>query len=261
MAFDFLGTIPSFEHFEELEEFVQIESENIESRVEHLTSERKRHLELLDKFMQADLQLRSEYKKSYRPDRLWLTKPRARPVTRVETIDSANAVDVDILKKTFLDTIKFKRERNEFKIRRLRDLANQISDEITFLEEMKETYSGYLDKIRARFDLDSFPENQRNKEQDQAEIQEGMTAVPVDKGIIEKDGKKYYLVTSINPMFGTIAFDGQNPPIKEGDKITLSNGDNNGTKTVLSIRSDRSVVVVEPLIEESNSKTMVEIDS
>jgi len=261
MAFDFLGTIPSFEHFEELEEFVQIESENIESRIEHLTSERKRHLELLDKFMQADLQLRSEYKLSYRPDRLWLTKPRSRPVARVETIDAANAVDVDILKKTFLGTIKYKRERNEFKIRRIRDLANQLSDEIDFLENMKETYSEHLDKIRARFDLDSFPENQRNKEQDQAEIQKDMTAVPVDKGIIEENGQKYYLVTTINPMFGTISFDGQNPPIKEGDRITLSNGSNNGTKTVLRIRSDRSIVVVETLVEESNSKTKVVIDS
>jgi len=261
MAFDFLGTIPSFEHFEELEEFVQIESENLESRIEHLTSERKRHLELLDKFMQADLQLRSEYKLSYRPDRLWLVKPRSRPVKRVETIDAANAVDVDILKKTFLDTIKFKRERNEFKIRRLRDLADQISDEIKFLETMKDTYGDHLAKIRVRFDLDSFPENQRNKEQDQAEIQKNMTAVPVDKGIIEENGKKYYLVTSINPMFGTIAFDGQNPPIKAGDKIILSKGKNNGTKTVLSIRTDRSVVVVEALVEESNSKTIVEIGS
>jgi len=261
MAFDFLGTIPSFEHFEELEEFVEIESENIESRVDHLTAERKRHLELLDKFMQADLQLRSEYKLSYRPDRLWLNKPRSRPVKRVETIDSANAVDVDILKKTFLDTIKSKRERNEFKIRRLRDLADQISDEITFLEEMKDKYKDHLAKIKARFDLDSFPENQRNKEQDQAEIQKDMTAVPVDKGIVEEDGKKYYLVTSINPMFGTISFDGQNPPIKEGDQIILSNGLNNGTKTVLSIRSDRSVVVLETLVEESNSKTTVEIAS
>jgi len=122
MAFDFLGTIPSFESFEEFEEFILIESENIDSRIDHLDLERKRHLELLNKFMEADLKLRSEYKKSYRPDRLWLKRPRTIPVRRVETIDSANALDVDLLKKTFLDTIKYKRERNEFKIRRIRDL-------------------------------------------------------------------------------------------------------------------------------------------
>jgi hypothetical protein len=34
MAFDFLGTIPSFEDFEELEEFVKIEVKHIEKRVE-----------------------------------------------------------------------------------------------------------------------------------------------------------------------------------------------------------------------------------
>jgi len=261
MAFDFLGTIPSFEHFEELEEFVLIEAEKIEYRIEHFTIERKRHLEILDKVMKADLQLRSEYKKSYRPDRLWLTKPRARPVPRVRTLDSANAEDVAILKKAFLDTIKFKRERNEYKIRRLRDLVDQINDEIKSLKKIQESYNTHLNKIKVRFDLDSFPENQRNKEQDQAEIQPGMTAVPVDKGIIEENGTKYFLVTSINPMFGTIAFDGQNPPIKEGDKILLSNGLNNGIKTVFRIWSDKAVVVNEHLIEENNSKTKVEIIS
>jgi len=259
MAFDFLGTIPSFEAFEELEEFVQLEAEHFEKRIENLTAEKKRHLELMDKFLQADVQMRSEYKKSQRPDRLWLLKARTRPIPRVKTLDSLNAGDVDTLKKTFLDAIKSKRERNEFKIRRLRDLSDQIQNEIDFLTEMKDTYNDYLNRVRARFDLDDFPENQRNAEQDQAVIQEGMTAVPVDKGIVVENGVTYYLVTSINPQFGSIAFDGQNPPIKEGDKIILSGGKNDGEKTVVRIRTDRSVVIYEPLELESPSKTKVTI--
>ena len=259
MAFDFLGTIPSFEHFEELEEFIQIEAINLENRINHLVEENKRYIELLDKFLQADTQLRAEYKKSYRPDRLWLLRPRTRPTKRVNTIDALNAIDVDTLKKTFLDTIKSKRENNEFKIKRLRDLSDQIQKEIEFLTEMKDTYESYLNRVRVRFDLDDFPENQRNKEQDQAEIQENMTAVPVDKGIITENGVKYYLITSINPQFGTISFDGQTPPIKEGDVIVLSGGKNNGNKTIMSIRSSRSVVVHESLVEETNSKSRANI--
>ena len=259
MAFDFLGTIPSFEHFEELEEFVNIEASHLDSRIATLASERKKHLELLDKFLQADLHLRSEYKKSYRPDRLWLLKPRTMMSSPLNTNDVINAVDVDTLKKTFLDAIKSKRERNEFKVRRLRDLSDQIQNEIAFLTDMKDSYSDYLSKIRARFDLDDFPENQRNKNQDQAEVQEGLTAVPVDKGIITEKGEKYYLITGFNPQFGSISFDGQNPPVREGDVITISGGKNNGDKTVMGIRSDRSISVFEELVEETNSKSRAKI--
>jgi len=255
MAFDFLGTIPSFEDFEELEEFVTKEAEHLDSRIESLVAERKRHLELLDKFLQADLQLRSDYKKSTRPDRLWLNKARTRPVEEVRTVDTVNATDVGVLKKAFQDPIKAKRERNEYKVRRLRDLAGQLQDEIDFLTETKDNYTDYLNKIRARFDLDSFPENQRNKSQDQAEIQEGMTAVTVDKGIVKEGSVTYYLITSINPALKSIAFDGQNPPVKPGDVITLSNGKNNGDFTVMTIRTDRSVTVQESLVLENDSKS------
>ena len=124
---------------------------------------------------------------------------------------------------------------------------------------MKDSYGDYLHKVRARFDLDDFPENQRNKDQDQAEIQEGLTAVPVDKGIEVEDGVTYYLITGFNPQFGTVSFDGQNPPVKAGDVIIVHGGKNKGEKTVLSIRSDRSIVVNESLLEEYDSHAKAEI--
>lgn len=259
MAYDFLGTIPSLEAFEELEEFITIESKNLEKRITHLIAERKRHLEVLDKILQADINLRSEYKKSVRPDRLWITKSRTRPVERVVTNDTVNAVGVANLKESFIDTIKVKRENNEYKIKRLRDLEEQIYKEVKKLTDMKENYQTYLSKIKARFSLKDFPENQVSKSQDQVEIDKNMTAIPVDKGIVVENGKTYYLVTSINSQFKKISFDGQNPPIREGDVITLSGGNNNGVKTVMSIDTDRTVIVYEDLSDESNSKTRVEI--
>lgn len=259
MAFDFLGTIPSFEAFEEFEEFVQLESKKLDKRIDNLVSERKRHLELLDKFLQADVNMRAEYKKSLRPDRLWLASPRTRTNTGVDTLDAVNAVDVSALKDAFKDSIKVKRENNEFKVKRLRDLADQISDEIKMLGDMKESYKDYLNKIRARFDLQDFPENQRNKEQDQAEIQPGLTAVPVDQGIVVEDGKTYYLALGMSSQFKTIYFDGQNPPVKKGDILIISGGKNAGSKTVMSIKSDRAVEVYEDLVDESNSDAKIEI--
>ena len=259
MAFDFLGTIPSFEAFEEFEEFVKLEAKKIDKRIDHLIAERKRHLELLDKFLQADMSLRSEYKKSLRPDRLWLANPRTRTSVGVQTLDAVNAVDVGNLKDSFKDTIKVKRENNEFKVKRLRDLAEQINDEIKELTSTKETYLDNLNKIRARFDLADFPENKRDKEQDQAEVQSGLTAVPVDQGIVKENGKTYYLAIGMSSQFKTIYFDGQNPPVKKGDSIILIGGKNSGTKTVMSIKSDRAIVVFEDLVDESNSNTKVEI--
>lgn len=259
MAFDFLGTISSFEEFEELEEFIQKEAVNIDKRIDNLNSERLRQLELADKFMSADLIMRADYKKSIRPDRLWLNSPRPKQVDRKKTLDAANAVDVALIKKTFLDSIKYKRERNEFKVKRLLDLAYQIQEEINLLSKMKEEYQNYLERIKSRFDIDDFDSNQRNKAQDSAEIVPGLTKTPVDKGIVEESGVKYYLVLSINTEFNTISFDGNSPPIREGDKITLSGGSNDGVKTVIGIKDSRTVIILEKLNPESNSKTKVRI--
>jgi len=255
MAFNFLGTIPSFEEFEEFEEFIQKEAENIDSRIENLTAEKQRHLELVDKYLAADSRLRAEYKMAGKPDRLWLKEPRPVQVKLNVTLDAANASDVAALKQNFIGAIKQKRERNEFRVKRLRDLAYQIDEEITALEKIKENYEDYLSKIRARFDIDDFTSNQRNKAQDPAELIDGLTETPVDKGIVEINDITYYLVLSINAEYNTITFDGQLPPLQEGDQITLANGLNDGTKTVLSIRNSRTIKVSESVVTETNSKS------
>jgi len=260
MAFDFLGTIPSFEHFEEFEEFIQKEADQIDNRIANLTAERKRHLEIVNKYLTADAKLRSDYKKSRRPDRLWLKVPRPQQVKIPVTLDAANAVDVALLKKSFLGPIKQKREKNEIRVRRLRDLAYQIQEEIDQLTEIKESYQDYLDKIRAKFFIDDFTSNQLNKAQDGAELIPGLTEIPIDKGIEVENNITYYLVTSINAEFNTISFDGQTPPLKVEDRIVLSGGKNDGVKTVIGIKNSRTVVVLETVVAESNSKTRVVLE-
>jgi len=204
------------------------------------------------------MRLRSEYKLSVRPDRLWLLRPRTRVNNNFKDMDTVNGADVDILKRTFLDTIKSKREKNEFKIKRIRDLAEQIENEVIFLSDMKDNYSDRLNTIRGRFDLDDYPENQKNKPQDQAEVS-NITKVPIDKGILVENGETFYLIKSFNPRYGSIYFDGMNPPVKTGDVIIISNGKNNGEKTVSTIRNQSSITVLEPLVEEINSKSKAKI--
>ena len=133
MAFNFLGRIRSIEQWEEFEEFLLREITVIPQRIVTLNSEIKRLGKLLNSFKAADLQLRSGYSKSDTPDANWIVKPRPREEIDVPVIDTLNAYDVGTLKDPIIDAIKFKRERNEWKIKRIRDLIEQYQNEITLL--------------------------------------------------------------------------------------------------------------------------------
>jgi hypothetical protein len=250
MAYDFLGTIPSIEDFEEFEEFVNIEKENIQNRISHLRKEKLRFQELLSKFKRADSSLRSEYTLSKSVDENYLLKPRPIPNTQQNVSNALNAVDVDDLKKTFLPTIKFKRERNEFKIKRLRDLCEQKENEIAFLEEKSGQIDDLLNRIRTRFDLDDFVENQKVAELDSADLESGIKAINKGQGRNVVNGETFYLVLSINPANKSITFDSVAPPVQGGQKLELSEGNNNGEKTVVKFINEKTIQVSEALVEE-----------
>jgi len=257
MAFNFLGTIKSIEEFEEFEEFINIELVKIDNRIKHLNKEKNRFYELMDRFKIADLKLRSEYNSSDQPDADWIENPRPSTAPKRASIDALNAVDVDILKKTFLDAIKYKRERNEFKIKRIRDLLEQFNDEILMLEEKKESTLDTIEKIRSRFDLTDFAEVQRTADLDPADVQSGIRAIAKDAGREVVKNIIYYYVLSINGTSKSITFENIAPAVKVGDKLVLSNGNNNGTKTVKSIVNSRTLEIYESITTENPSNTKV----
>jgi len=258
MAFNFLGTIKSLEQFQEFEEFINVEILKIEYRINHLIKEKNRFYELMDKFKTADLKLRSEYKSSDQPDADWIEAPRNNVAGKRAAVDSLNAGDVDALKKTFLDTIKHKRERNEFKVKRIRDLLEQMNNEILFLEDKKDTYLDYVNRIKSRFNLKDFSEIQRVGDLDPADVQPGIRTIKKDYGReVSTSGVVTYLVLSINQGSKTVSFENIAPAVKEGDKLVFSEGKNNGTKTVKGIVNSRTIEIYEDLITENPSTTKV----
>lgn len=249
MAFNFLGTINSLEEFEEFEEFINVEYTHLEKRISHLEVEKQRFDELLDKFSMADLSLRAPYSKSDIPDKDWLSSPRQIPKKLKNYTDASNGVDVALLKKMFLDPIKSKRERNEFKVKKIRDLIYQMEDEISFLNNEKEDYLSVLERIRSKFQLDQFPEAQEFDKEDE----DGIRATPKSFGIKETSTTKEYMVTAINMSNNSIVFERAVPPVKKGDTFTMTNGKNDGVKTVVGFLSLKTVVVAEPLNAEESS--------
>lgn len=252
MAFNFLGTINSFEEFQEFEEFVSKEFVNIDKRISHLDVEKQRFLELLDKFVVADLNLRSPYSLADIPDKDWISKPRQSTPVLNNAPDALNGEDVNLLKKMFLDSIKSKREKNEFRVKKIRDLIGQIESEIDFLTEEKENYQGALDRISSRFKLDQFTEVQDSQREDD----EGVKRVRKDYGVRETETTKEYMVTAINAVNNSIVFERSAPSVKKGSTLTLKNGKNDGVKTVVGYLSGNTVIVAEALTQETPSQSL-----
>ena len=258
MSFDFLGKIRSLEQFEEFEEFVTIEITRVDARISHIQREKTRFHEILDKFKVADLKLRADYSKTDQPDADWIINPR--PITNQENKivwDSINAKDMSSLKKTFIDPIKYRRERNEFKIKRIRDLLEQFSNEVNYLTKLKEDYLNILNKIKNRFDLKDFKEMQITAPSDPADVTKGIRAIDKNAGrdVSNKGIVSYYILSISN---NRIIFENVLPPLVAGSKLVLSGGKNDGIKTVTNIINSRTVEVFEDLITECPSTTKVQ---
>ncbi|MDB4330349.1 hypothetical protein N9948_01365 [bacterium] len=259
MAFDFLGTIESLEQFEEFEEFVRIEASKVQQKLDTLQNQKIRNFELLDKFKKADQILRQGYSLAERADIDYIKNPRTQTNYKPRIIDSFSSIAVDNLKSFIKDEVKCKRENTEYKIKRIRDLNFQIDDEISFLNEKLENYEDDLNTIRVRFDLDDFEEVQKVAPVDQKDIDPSIPVTPKDAGRETDNGTTLYLVLSVKAYNKTITFDTAAPSLKPNQQINLINGQNNGVKTVFSIKNERTIQVFEDLIDENPSQTKVDV--
>jgi len=152
----------------------------------------------------------------------------------------------------FLDSIKSKRERNEFKIKKIRDLVGQMNDEVIFLEDEKVDYLKVLDRIKSKFTLEDYPEVQElGKEAEPNTLR-------VDKGfgLVETDTTLEYMVTTVNVANNSVVFERSVPSVKKGSVFTMANGKNNGVKTVVGFLSAHTLVVAEPLNPETPSSSL-----
>lgn len=259
MAFNFLGTIESLTQFEEFEEFVNIEIKNISKRMNHLATEVKNLDILLDKFKISDARLRTEFKKSELPDERWIIQARNREIPKLMQIDTSTALDVDSLKSGFLDAIKHKRERNEFKIKRIRDLKEQLSDEIKMLQIRQSDWTDIISKIKSKFEIPEYTEVQKVAQQDEIDVNNSLRAIPIGAGKETVNNITYYLVQNINHSSRAVTFYVAAPSLQIGSKLTLTNGNNNGIKTVKGFQGTRTLILVEDLVEEHPATSKVTI--
>jgi hypothetical protein len=261
MAFDFLGNIESEEQFKEFVEFINIEITTLDKKIDTMLEERNRLSQLLSQFKYSDLKMRSRYPSSANVDDSYLLKPRPIGKGLGDPIDASTAILVDDLKKMFIENIKHRREKNEFKIKKIRYLMEKIDKDINYLREMQTEYLSHIDKIKSRFDDPSYGEVQRVAEVDSADVTPGVKLYPPGSGTQIINGETYYLTLNINQQRKSITFDTKAPPVKVGDKITLINGTNNGIKTVATIVNDKTIQIIEDLINEAPSTTKIKINN
>jgi hypothetical protein len=259
MAFNFLNNIDGIEKFEEFKEFVEIESLNIEKKINHLNKEKIRLLSLLDKFKKADQYLRKDYPLSERADIDYIKKPRPNYVNFSSRIDPLTSSDVSFLKNFVLDQIKYKRENNEYRIKKIRDKVEQITNEIIFLRQGLLDFENTLNSIRTRFDLEDYTSMKKVETLDPKNIDPTIPVTPRNQGREIIDGVTFYLATSIKSFNRTITFDTAAPTVKPNQIINLVNGRNNGSKTVRAILSSTTIQVYEDLLDETPSVSKISI--
>lgn len=259
MAFNFLGTINGVDKFEEFEEFVRIESKKIEKKIDTLSRDKLRMSELLDKFKGSDQVLRKDYPLSERADIDYIKNPRPNISSPPNTYDALNATDVNDLKKFVLDQIKYKRENNEYKIKKIRDRMEQVTNEISDLTRSLTTFEDTVNNIRSRFNLPDFVENQRVPELDPKDIDDSIPVTPRNAGREIINGLTYYLALSIKGYNKSITFDTAAPTVKPYQMINIVNGKNNGTYTVKMILSPTTIQIFEDLVDENPATSKIQV--
>lgn len=123
MAFDFLGTL-SLEQLRELEAFLEQEIEDLAEQVNTLRSEIDNTSRAMNDLIVADQNFGGNVLEN-------LSFGELPDIEKIPKQDDSNSGHlVEQLKRPFIQNIKFKRERIEFKVKKLLDAAEQMNDMI-----------------------------------------------------------------------------------------------------------------------------------
>jgi hypothetical protein len=125
------------------------------------------------------------------------------------------------------------------------------------LQSTLQNYEDLLSKVKTRFNLPDFLENQRVAEPDPKDTDDTIPVTPRNSGRETINGTTAYLVLSIRGYNKTITFDTAAPTVRPYQQMNLFNGTNNGTYTVSRIISSTTIEVFEDLLDESPSPTKV----
>lgn len=146
MAFNFLGTL-SLEQLRDLRSFLEEEIELIDEQINNLRVEVDNTKRLRQEFITADNNFGGNTKiyETELPD-----------VIRVPRQDDSNSARImEKIKKPFIQNIKFKRERLEFKIKKLTDFIEQLRESIDRKAIAKTQTIQLLNELEQMFNADN----------------------------------------------------------------------------------------------------------
>lgn len=144
MAFDFLGTL-STPQLQELRNFLEAQMIDLDDEINYLYVEMNNLKETLANFSQADAYFGGEAVTS-------LYETELHNVVRTsKQNDSLSAELMGRIKKPFISTIKYKLERNEYKMKKLLDAIEQAKENIDRKAIAKSQTKALLNELDSMF--------------------------------------------------------------------------------------------------------------
>ena len=148
MAFNFLGTM-SIIQLQELKSFLDAQIEDIDEQINYLRTERDSLERTFTALATADQALGGSAQ-----ERIFDIK--LPDIVRVpKQDDSSAAVIIEQVKKPFIETIKHKHERNEYKLKKLYDAIEQTSEMIDRKGIAKSQTLLLLNELESKFTIEN----------------------------------------------------------------------------------------------------------
>jgi prefoldin subunit 5 len=144
MAFNFLGTF-SLEQLRELRNFLVSEVESFDQQINSLRIELNKLKTTRTELVTADSNFGGNVLQS-------IFETELPPIVKVPKQDDTNSATlIEKVKRPFISTIKYKRERIEYKIKKLTDTVEQMSEMIDRKAIAKTQTTQLLDEVERMF--------------------------------------------------------------------------------------------------------------
>lgn len=172
MAFNFLGTL-SIEQLNELEAFLTTEIVDIDEQINALRTE-------VDNLKLTRAEMITADGNNGGTTNKWINDTLLQEIQRIARPNDANSASIiQKIKKPFLGNIKYKRERLEFKIKKLTDAIDQGNEMIDRKAIAKDQTTQLIASVRALFT----EENANHLFQTTRELKQYYTAIPKEQTI------------------------------------------------------------------------------
>lgn len=144
MAFNFLGTL-STSQLQEFRSFLEAQYVDLDDEINYLYVEMNNLLQTLASFSEADAYFGGDTVSS-------LYKTELHNVVKVTKQNDSSSADIMArIKKPFISTIKYKLERNEFKMKKLFDAIEQTKENIDRKSIAKSETKALLNELDSLF--------------------------------------------------------------------------------------------------------------